>query len=182
MALITRVTRLFRSDLHAVLDHIEEPGILLKQAVREMQDCVEQDQRSIKLHEHEQKQLLSREDELEQSLSQIESELDVCFESNKEDLARVLTKRKLEVLRLVRVLGRRRQALDSELQELQARYQENQARLSAMQQKVELLTEHDTIGGDSAGATTAWDNIDSAIADEDVEIAFLKEKQRRVNS
>ena len=33
MALITRVTRLFRSDLHAVLDNIEEPKILLKQAI-----------------------------------------------------------------------------------------------------------------------------------------------------
>lgn len=36
MALINRATRLFRADLHAVLDRIEEPDILLRQAVREM--------------------------------------------------------------------------------------------------------------------------------------------------
>ena len=38
MALITRVARLFRADLHAVLDRIEEPDVLLKQAVREMEE------------------------------------------------------------------------------------------------------------------------------------------------
>ena len=30
MALITRVSRLLQADLHAVLDHIEEPGVRLE--------------------------------------------------------------------------------------------------------------------------------------------------------
>ena len=38
MALINRVARLFKADFHAVLDQIEEPELLLKQAVREMED------------------------------------------------------------------------------------------------------------------------------------------------
>jgi len=33
MALITRVSRLFRADVNAVLDHLEEPALLLHQAV-----------------------------------------------------------------------------------------------------------------------------------------------------
>ena len=38
MALITRFSRLFRADLHAVLDRIEEPDVILRQAVREMEE------------------------------------------------------------------------------------------------------------------------------------------------
>ncbi len=38
MALITRVSRLFQADFHAVLDRIEEPEVLLRQAVREMEE------------------------------------------------------------------------------------------------------------------------------------------------
>ena len=38
MALIKRLSRLFAADLHAVLDQIEEPEALLKQAVREMEE------------------------------------------------------------------------------------------------------------------------------------------------
>ena len=38
MALINRMTRLFTADLHAVLDRLEEPDVLLKHAIREMED------------------------------------------------------------------------------------------------------------------------------------------------
>ena len=34
MAIVTRLTRLFRADAHAVLDRLEEPEVLLRQAVR----------------------------------------------------------------------------------------------------------------------------------------------------
>ena len=44
MALITRISRLFQADLHAVLDRIEEPDLLLRQAVREMQDDLARDE------------------------------------------------------------------------------------------------------------------------------------------
>ena len=37
MALVTRLSRLFQADFHAVLDRIEEPDLQLRQAVREMQ-------------------------------------------------------------------------------------------------------------------------------------------------
>ena len=36
MALINRMSRLFTADIHAVLDRIEEPNVLLKHAIREM--------------------------------------------------------------------------------------------------------------------------------------------------
>ena len=47
MALMTRVARLFRADLHAVLDRIEEPEVLLRQALREMEDGVNGERRAL---------------------------------------------------------------------------------------------------------------------------------------
>ena len=38
MPLVDRVARLFRADLHAVMDRIEEPDVLLRQALREMEE------------------------------------------------------------------------------------------------------------------------------------------------
>ena len=40
MTLITRLGRLFRADMHAVLDGLEEPTMLLRQAVRDMEDVL----------------------------------------------------------------------------------------------------------------------------------------------
>ena len=43
MALIKRVARLFQSDMHAVLDRIEDPESLLKQSIREMEEDLRRD-------------------------------------------------------------------------------------------------------------------------------------------
>ena len=56
MALISRVSRLLRADLHAVLDHLEEPDVLLRQAVREMEEALAGDTARLQRlrREHEQ--------------------------------------------------------------------------------------------------------------------------------
>ena len=49
MVLITRLARLFRADVHAVLDRIEEPLLLLQQAVREMEADLADNEKQLKL-------------------------------------------------------------------------------------------------------------------------------------
>ena len=178
MALITRVSRLFQADFHAVLDRIEEPGMLLRQAVREMEEELARDEQRGKVLQHEQGQLTARETELEQSLHDIEEELDVCFESGNDDLARACIKRRLEAQRFGKNLSRKRGALKETLEELNSRLRENQARLESMRQKAELLAE------ESAHTRPAdnWTLQDVSVRDEDVEVAFLREKQHRSRS
>jgi phage shock protein A len=182
MALITRVTRLFRSDLNAVLDNIEEPLVLLKQAVREMQESIDADEQRFKLLTHEHGQLLSRQSELEQTFEQIEEELDICFESEKDDLARGLIKRKLETQRLARGLDKKLNTLINTLNELKTRINENKARLTSMQQKADILTEQEVNDYASKSHVEVWDTPDVFVKNEDIEVAFLREQQKRVTS
>ena len=60
MALITRLTRLFRADVHAVLDRIEEPDVLLRQAVRDMEEECGRDAQRVALLGREQELLAAR--------------------------------------------------------------------------------------------------------------------------
>ena len=46
MPILNRVKRLFQADVHAILDAIEEPEAVLKQAIREMQENLDQKQGS----------------------------------------------------------------------------------------------------------------------------------------
>ena len=178
MALITRISRLFQADLHAVLDRIEEPDLLLRQAVREMEDDLARDEQSMKVLNHDLDQLGSREADIEQSLAELEEELEVCFASGKDDLARVLIKRKLERLRLQKYLSHKRDQLHQTLNGLRSRLQENRTRLESMRQKAELLAE-DTV---SESGDDIWSSPDIVVGDEDVEVAFLREKQKRSRS
>jgi len=175
MPLITRVSRLFRADLNAVLDRIEEPDVLLRQAVREMEEELACDEQRFKVLSHEHAQLATRESDIGHSLRDIEEELDVCFESEKDDLARSLIKRKLEAERLLTLLLRKRESLEETLSGLKRRLDENRARLESMRQKAELLTDDNA----SKRAEDCWAIPDVTVHDHDVEVAFLREKQKR---
>jgi len=178
MAIITRISRLFQADLHAVLDRIEEPDQLLRQAVREMEDDLARDEQGMKFLNHELEQLISRDADIGHSLEEIEDELDVCFESGKDDLARALIKRKLEALRFQKFLSRKREAQERTLNGLRTRLQENRASLDSMRQKAELLAE-ETVAD---SFVDNWSSPDIVVRDEDVEVAFLREKQKRSRS
>ncbi len=175
MALITRVSRLFRADLHAVLDRVEEPDVLLRQAVREMEEELARDEQRIKLLTHEHEQLVKRHRDIQQTLDEVEAELGVCFDSGKHDLARVLIRRKLEAQRFIQFLTRRHETLETTLDGLRQRVSENRTRLEGMRQKAELLAADDA----SAQYEESWPAPDTSVRDADVEVAFLRERQKR---
>jgi phage shock protein A len=176
MTLLTRVSRLFQADLHAVLDQIEEPEVLLRQSIREMDEALNQDQRQLKLLLQEQRQLGARQGEIDQSLADLEQQLDLCFAAGQDDLARGLVRRKLETQRLATLLGQKRQTLDDHCASLAQRIAENRSLLEQMHQKAELLGEQEP------PPVLNWSPAELAVGKEDVEVAFLREQQRRKRS
>ncbi len=177
MALITRFTRLFTADLHAVLDRIEEPDTLLKQAVREMEDELARMQSQAKSLHGDIERLNMQENDAQKRLADIEEELDVCFESGEESLARSLVKRKIETARHGKAVAARRDATANSLASLDAGIAENQRHLAGMHQQLELLIEETPVTGPVEYAVG-----DFSIDNDEVEIAFLREKQRRARS
>ncbi len=178
MALITRVSRLFRADLHAVLDRIEEPDILLRQALREMETSFANDEQQLKLLKHETGQLQNRSQSFEQALQEMDDELDICFFSQQEDLARALIRRKLESRRHLKLTEEKLTSTRQSCSILEQKLNEQRAQLENMRQKVELLNDEPTLSGDEY----SWQSHEFTIRDDEVEIAFLKEKQRRSHS
>lgn len=174
MPLINRVARLFTADLHAVLDRIEEPEVLLKQAIREMEDELALAERRIKVLNEEGAELSRRIEEIEGSLATMDEELDVCFASGEEDLARTLIRRKLEAGRVLAVLAQRRAASEKLLAEKRTSLDENRSHLESLRQKAELLTEDAHGHRDELRAGGAV-----SVGNDEVEVAFLREKQRR---
>ena len=77
MALINRISRLVKADFHAVLDQIEEPGQLLKQAIRDMEDDLAETEKRIVVCAHDQEALAVRKRELDSTLAEIDGQLDL---------------------------------------------------------------------------------------------------------
>ena len=175
MALITRVSRLFQADLHAVLDRIEEPDALLGQAIREMEESLADDAQRIEGLQQEQRRLVSRKTEIDRALEEIEKKLDICLESDQDDLSRKLVKRKLEAQRFDNFLSQKRKTVEDSFSSLTMRLDENRARLDGLRQKAELLAAEEVRGQPE----DSWSTLAFAVRDEDVEVALLHEKQKR---
>ena len=181
MALINRISRLFRADFHAVLDQIEEPEALLKQAVRDMEDDLAATEQRIALRVHDQELLSARKGELQVKITEIDTELDLCFESEKEDLARGLIRKKLEAERLLKRLDAQHSANEQYLIDQQAMLDENLATLESLRQKAELFSQRPAAhrDGDSEFDDIAWMAREMTVGDDEIEIAFLREKSTR---
>jgi len=173
MALVTRLSRLFQADFHAVLDRIEEPDLQLRQAVREMQFALEQDQQRLQLLQHEATQVDKACAAAATNLKSFDEELDICLAAKKDDLARDLIRRKLSHEKQMQALQQQSTSIDVQRQHLAKQIDEQNQQLTSMKQKLELL-----VSDDDRFAGDGFSHAD-AIRSEEVEIALLREKERR---
>ncbi|PHS24651.1 MAG: hypothetical protein COA83_07345 [Methylophaga sp.] len=174
MTLITRLSRLFHADMNAVLDKIEEPELLLNQAIREMEETLSHNERQIKLLDFEQHKLLSKEVDVKHALADINKQLNVCFEADKDDLARSLIKRKLETTQYLKSITTKIVHSIETASQLKNQLKEQQSLLSSMKQKADIFSQDSTINN----TIPEWNIHCHSIQDEDVEVAFLDEKQK----
>jgi phage shock protein A len=178
MAVITRISRLFRADFHAVLDQMEEPELMLRQAIREMQDDLAAREQRIRVATREQAELRARKDELARSLNDIEDQLELCFRSQKPELARNLVRRKLQTERHSRHLATRESATEKYVSEQRAMFDEHRMTLDGLRQKAEIFTRR---ASEPAGSCEVAEPFgrDLTVSDDEVEVAFLREQDKR---
>ena len=172
MALINRMSRLFTADVHAVLDRIEEPDVLLKHAIREMEEELARSEQRVRQLEHERAALADRHRRVQAAIAELASQLDVCFANGNDELARKVVKRKLETEKLGTHVTERGAIVDKELAERRGLVDEQRERLDVMRQKAELLAASPS-GGDD------WGRTGFAVAEDEVEVALLRERQAR---
>lgn len=182
MKLTTRLTKFFAADAHAVLDSMEDPLSQLKQALRDMELSIDQQKRALEQLINNDKHLSNQFEVLNKQYAEADRDLDVCFESSNEELARTIVKKKLyidqrvEQLKQSQVNLKEKQArLAQQLQSNQEQYLliEQQAAVYVAKQQEEVTTRNSFDSGYSSN---------QVINDDDVEMAFLNEKRKRANS
>ena len=173
MALVTRLSRLFQSDFHAVLDRIEEPDLQLRQALREMQFALDHDRQRLQLLQHEVEQLGKQLVGIGDRLKALDEELDICLTAKQDELARDLVRRKLAAEIQQQRTRERIETLESQGQALTRQIDEQGQQLTSMKQKLELL-----VSSQDPAAASGCPG-DDVIRSEEIEIALLREKQRR---
>ena len=172
MALLNRVAQLFTADFHALLDRIEDPETLLKQAIRDMEEAISGQQQAIEgLTGRIQAQLLEA-GRVQRRLGELGSHLDHAFSADDEQLARQLLRQRLLLERQQATLEEQAQRSRDAQQRQQSQLTENRATLDSMRQKLSAL--------ELAGCTVSKHSNDiDTVTQQEVDAAFLAEQRRR---
>jgi phage shock protein A len=177
MAVITRLGRLFRADVHAALDRLEEPDLLLRQSIREMEEELAHSSQQLKAREAESRDLQVRRDELGQAQRAIGGELDLCFNAGNEVLQRMLLRRRLTGERLSAQWAQRFETLNAAIVAQRQQLDEQRRQLEGLRERAAIFERTP-----AAGEVFAWHPNAAAVTDADVELALLRERALRGGS
>jgi phage shock protein A len=173
MTIMTRLGQMFKADIHAVLDMMEEPNALLKQAVRDMETDLQARQQQLDI-------LLGQSDQLQHQLkdqqhlvNESKRELQLCLENENDELARHFIRRQLEGEKTANWIEGRDQQLQQAISSLEKALHDDKLRYESLRQKAELL---EKTSSQERSNQTCRDGFQ--VSDEDVEVALLRARQQ----
>lgn len=173
MTLTNRMTRLLKADVHGLLDRLEEPEALLRQAVRDMEEELARREARLDAVRSEADRACQRAGRLAEEEGELDRQLDLCLSSGKEDLARGVVRRKLESARLRKAFDARVAESTAAGERLARELDEGREKLADVRRRMELFVT-EPVATDADPATRQ-----APVTDDDVEIALLRELEKR---
>ncbi len=177
MAIITRIVKIFKADIHGVMDQLEDRRLLLKQHLRDMEEALHRKQAKLSKMAASHKQGLRDLAGHKQQWEALDQDLTVAIRKNKDDIARTLIRRIKPLEDRRDELGRHLKTLDEELTQFKNHLQQQRIRYEQLKSRTaEYLHETqlqqwqkdviDPISGDAYGGLT----------DQEIELELLKRK------
>lgn len=178
MSIMSRIMRLWKADLHGVMDQLEDKSLLLKQCLREMETSLEQKQTHLAQLRRTCEQIRKDQSVRDGEREKVEEDIALAVRKEKDDIARMLIRKRMTlqadsermVLQLQQ-LEEESQRLGRVLSDQQGQYERLKIKAAAYCQQAE---HHAT-----TGAGDVWnDPVGMAFAtDEEVELELIRCKE-----
>jgi phage shock protein A len=177
MTIMTRVVKIFKADIHGVMDQLENQELLLKQHLRDMKEALHQ-------KELNRKRLLAAKKQAQNECSRyrrrsevLEADLAVAIRKDKDDAARRLIRKVMPINKLLDELNGHIRALEAEI--TSAGVCLDQQRLQYEQikhQSAEYFRQTQLGGGADKLPYTDSNGLYAELSEEEVELELLKRK------
>ncbi|MCB0343547.1 MAG: PspA/IM30 family protein [Bdellovibrionales bacterium] len=177
MSVIKRVGRLLRADIHGILDCLEEPEAIARQAVREMREEIERCEQELKTAQAEIKRNEQGIAQAAAEISNFDEQLELCFGAGDDKLAKSIIRKRLEYQRTAKTLSENKVRMEQDIASRQKQIEDYRQRLQSVEQKLELLVKQEAARSEVFDNPAFADSI-ASVSDEEVEIAFLKERKK----
>lgn len=168
--IINRFSKLITADIHALLDSVEDPELTLRQAVRDMDQMIRDNEQTLARIDARTGERTALTTTLNRQVEGFDAQLDLCFANDDDDLARHVVGKKLAVTQKLDELDRQNEAELSERVRLVESLSEQRAVLGEIRLKAEARL-------DKPAAPVALRS--TQMAEKDIDLALLQERHRR---
>ena len=172
MSVIQRLSNLITADVNAVIDSIEDPEGLLKQSIRTMQASVDELESNINILKAQQQQIAKQLQSIVADIDTANQEIDICLKNDNDTLAKHAVKQKLELINAKNLTQQTLQDLSDKFQCAQSEQSQQLADLDEIKRQAQAYQ----------NGSAAFSRQSPNIAEADIEIGLLKEKQARGES
>ena len=179
MGIFNRIGRLWKADIHGIIDSLEEPRTILRQALRDMEEEIEGSTAHLESLRGEEERVTKRRTRLNESLEETIKQIDVAFGADDQRLARTFVRKRLELDRVVAHLDQRLSEIASERTSAEQRLAGQREQYQRIAEKAELLCDSPEPKRDCAPDGPGSELF---VSEHDVEVAMLEERNRRGGS
>lgn len=124
MSILTRMIKLWKADIHGVMDQFEDKSLLMNQYLRDMEQAIEENEAGLKQKTASRSQIRDDYDKYSKEIEKIEKDLEAAIEKDKDDIAKFLIKKLKPLKTYQEDLERHAKRIDKEISVMREKLEE----------------------------------------------------------
>jgi len=140
MTLMNRFARLFKADVNAILDNLEEPELILKQALRDMQAGLASEQKNLNILTQNLQQCNTRLSSVDETHAKHIQEIRLCLDAKNESLAKTFISKKLHIEANLKFYQQKKLQLTESIKIVDKTVAEMRQTIAEIKQKVAVIS------------------------------------------
>jgi phage shock protein A len=178
MGIMTRFMRLCKADIHGVMDHLEDKGLLLKQYLRDMEEELGRKEARLRKMVASQEKAQQDYERYSQECEKLDQDIEAAIDKDKDDIARMLIKKLKPLAHHRQELGRHIQSLRQEIRQFQESVEEQRLQYEQLQlRSKEYFHRVEREQWEATISAAVPSRVSGEPSEEEVELELLKRKE-----
>jgi phage shock protein A len=178
MGIMTRIVRIFKADIHGVMDQLEDKELLLKQYLRDMEAALTKKETRLGKMKTARNQARQEQAKYTLEIEKLEQDLSVAIKKEKDDIARLLIKKLKPLSRLRDGLQSHTDTLDQEIAGFKDCISKQRLQYDQLKHRsTEFLYRVEQNQWEKVHSTFSPGTLSEVFSDEEIELELLQRKE-----
>ena len=178
MGIATRLVKIFKADVHGVMDQFEDQGLLLKQYLRDMAEALNHKEGKVARMVNRRDQTRKEHDKYYRQYQALDHDLTVAVRKGKDDIARMLIRKTKPLTGLCDGLADRIASLDEELAQIKEQLSEQRLRYDQLKiQSNEYFHRAEFRARKDDRLDILPDQVQEELSEEEIELELIKRRE-----